>query len=107
VIAGRADAFTRAAAEELLKDAIKARIRERLGARLDAAARVAADAFVDDIEANLAIEAKIGARREARRGLEARFDEALRGVTAPQGGEGEGGPPGERTEAGGWDPRRV
>jgi hypothetical protein len=77
VIQGRAEALVRAAAEEILKDAMKARLLERLGPRLQAVGRLVADELADDIEANLDIEARIAARREARRSLDGRIAEAL------------------------------
>ncbi len=63
VIAGEAAALTREVVRELLREALRGRIRERLGERLDAVARVAADAFVDDVEASLAVEARIQQRQ--------------------------------------------
>ena len=77
VIQGRAEALVRAAAEEILRDAMKARLLERLGPRLQAVGRLVADELADDIEANLDIEARIAARREARRSLDGRIAEAL------------------------------
>ena len=53
--------MARGAAEELIKDAIKARLRERLGPRLEAIGRRAADALADGVEASLDIEARIAA----------------------------------------------
>jgi hypothetical protein len=78
VIEGRAATLVRSAADELLKEALKARLRERMGARFDAIARTAVDEFLDDVEANLAIESIINARREARRNAKERRHEGPR-----------------------------
>jgi hypothetical protein len=101
VMYGRAEAFTTEAAEELLREAVKARLRERLGPRLEAIGRLAADRFIADLEASLDIEARITARRDARQGVERLVDEVL-GRGAP-GGDA---PAGEVTGEG-WDPRQV
>jgi hypothetical protein len=82
VLYAEAASLTKAAARELLHDAIKARLRERIGDRLDAIARVAADELVVDIEANLAIEARIAARREAQSSLDERVRDAVTSALA-------------------------
>lgn len=78
VMYAEAASLTREAARELLKDAIKERLRERLGTRIAAIAKLAADELADDVEANLAIEALIASRKQARQGQ----DEALRRAMA-------------------------
>lgn len=83
VLYGEASGLVRAAARELLQEAIKARLRERLGDRLDAIARLAADELVLDVEANLEIEARIVARQEARASIDERVREAFAGKAAP------------------------
>jgi len=92
VLQGAAERLARGAAEEILKDAIKARLLERLGPRLEAIGRLVADQLADDVEANLDIEARIAARREARRLLDGRIAEAL-------------GHPGERPRDAPGEPR--
>lgn len=87
VLFGRAQSMARSVAEEIIRDAIKARMKERFGARLEAIGRLAADELVLDIEANLDIEARIAARREARRAVDGEIGAAIRG-----GGSG-GAPP--------------
>ncbi len=77
VLQGSAEGMARAAAEEIIRDAIKARLRERLGPRLEAVGRLVADQLADDVEQNLDIEGRIGARSEARRALGAKIAEAL------------------------------
>jgi hypothetical protein len=79
VLLGEASSLAREAAREILKEAVKARLRERLGERLEAIGRLAADVLCEDIEANLAIEERIGARREERKEIERRLREALAG----------------------------
>lgn len=87
VLQGIAERHVRQMAEELIKDAMKARLKERIGAQLEAIGRRAADALVEDMAANLEIEAKIRAHNEARR---ARAEQ----------------PPGEQSGEG-WDPRKM
>jgi hypothetical protein len=91
VIEAGAEDLARAAVEEILKDAIKARLEERLGPKLEALGRLCADRIADDVEANLDIEARIAARREARRATEAQMAAVFR----PPRGSGE-----EREERG-------
>jgi hypothetical protein len=111
VLYGRADTLAKVAAEELIKDAIKARLRERIGPRLDAIGKLAADMLADDVEANLEIEARIGARRDARRALDQRIREVFwpwpreGGTPAAEGGSAPE-PPAEVTGEG-WDPRKI
>jgi hypothetical protein len=77
VLEAEAEGLAKAAVEELLREAIKARLKERLGPRLEAIGRLCADRIADDVEANLDIEARIAARREARRVLDGRIAESL------------------------------
>ena len=82
VLEARAADLARPAAEELLREAIVERLRERMGARLREIGRAAADQLADDVEANLEIEARIVARRDARAGKPAPGREAA-AVTRP------------------------
>jgi hypothetical protein len=66
VLESRAGDMVRSALDELLREAVVERLRERMGARLRELGRAAADRAADDVEANLDIEARIAARREAR-----------------------------------------
>ncbi|MDI1436310.1 hypothetical protein [Polyangium sorediatum] len=77
VLSSEAAALTREAAREILKDAINERLRARLGSRLEAIARIAADELADDIEANLAIESIVEARKHARAAREEEIRKAL------------------------------
>jgi hypothetical protein len=70
LIESRAAELVQRAVDELLKEAIMERLRERMGARLREAGRAAADMTADDVEANLAIEARIAERQQARRAAE-------------------------------------
>ena len=81
VLFGRAQSMARSVAEEIIRDAIKARMNERFGARLEAIGRLAADELVVDNETNLDIEARIAARREARRAIDGEFGAAMRSGT--------------------------
>lgn len=81
VLMGRAQAMSRGVAEEIIRDAIKARIKERLGPQLAAIGHLAADELIGDIEANLEIEARIAARREAKRAMEGQIGAAIRGAS--------------------------
>ena len=74
VLASLASGLARRAADELILDAIKVRLRERMGDRIDALARTAADELVDDVEANLDIEARIAARGDARRAAKGKVE---------------------------------
>jgi hypothetical protein len=74
---GEASRLTRAAASEIIKEAIVARLKERLGDKLAAIGRIAADELADDLEANLAIEARIAARRDEREATERRVRDVL------------------------------
>ena len=67
VLEGLAENLSRRAGEEILLYYIKQRLMERIGPRLQALGTLVADRLADDIEANLDIEARIAARREARR----------------------------------------
>ncbi len=87
VIQGDAERLAHVAAEEILEDAIKARLRERLGPQLEAIGRLVADQLADDVEANLDIEARIAARREARRLLDGRIAESLGALRKGREGE--------------------
>jgi hypothetical protein len=97
VIEGQAERIAREGVEELLKFHIKARLLERLGPRLEAIGRLVADQLVDDMEANLDIEARIAARRQARGNLDGRIAEALGALRTPghDGGRAPK-PPGEK-----------
>jgi len=88
VLAAEADALSRDAAREILRDAIKARLVERIGPRLTRLGRLAADELADDIEANLEIEARIAARRDARKNRDQRVEAALSGRSVPADGAG-------------------
>ena len=90
VLEGVAENLVRRAGEEILLYYIKQRLMERIGPRLQALGTSVADRLADDIEANLDIEARIAARREARKATDGRIADALRGVGAPP--EGSGGP---------------
>ena len=78
VLYGEAAGVARDAFRELVKDAIKARLKERLGSRIEALAKIAADELADDVETNLAIEALVNGRKQARRERE----DAIRRVFA-------------------------
>ena len=67
VLESRAGELVRSSVDVLLREAIVERLRERMGPRLRDLGRAAADRAVDDVEANLEIEALIVARRDARR----------------------------------------
>ena len=82
VIYGEAESLAREAAQSILRSAIEARLRERLGDKLEALGRLAADDLVADLEANLAVEATIDARREARGSADARVRDIMRGRAA-------------------------
>ena len=69
--------MARQVALELMREAMRERLRERLGPRLAALGKVAADDLVDDMEANLTIEAAINQRQERSRDLAKRVAEAL------------------------------
>ncbi len=70
VIFSGASELTVDCARDLLREAIRERLRERLGERFAAVGRLAADEFVNDVEANLDIEARILRRGEERAQLE-------------------------------------
>jgi hypothetical protein len=76
VLESRAGDMVRPALDELLREAIVERLRERMGPRLRDLGRAAADLVADDVEANLDIEARIAARREARSGRPAAASKA-------------------------------
>jgi hypothetical protein len=78
VLYGEAKSLAREAGRELIKESIKERLRERFGDKLAALARIAADELIDDLEANLAIESSIAARREARGATSQKIADALR-----------------------------
>ncbi len=82
VLFGEAEGITRAAFKELLKDAAKERLRERFGERIRTIAHLAVDELMDDVLANLVIEAKIRERDEKRRDLEDRVRSILGGLNA-------------------------
>ena len=82
VLFAEASALAREATHTILKQEIEARLRERLGDRLATIARLAADELADDLEANLAIEAKIAERREGRASAVDRLRSALAGDPA-------------------------
>jgi len=77
VLYGEAAAVARDAFRELLREAVKARLKERFGSKIDALAKIAADELADDVETNLAVEALIAARKQARRGREEAIRRAL------------------------------
>lgn len=77
VLYSEADGVTREAFRELLKEAAKRRLQERWGDRIVALANLAVDELLADAEANLEIEAQIGARNRARRAVEERVAEIL------------------------------
>jgi Arc/MetJ-type ribon-helix-helix transcriptional regulator len=79
-----ASSLTREAVRTLLKNAIEARLRERLGPQLEEIGRIAADEMVDDMQANLAVEAGIAARRDGRQSTEARIREVLHRTATPK-----------------------
>lgn len=62
VLFGEAESVTRDAFRELLKEAAKRRWQERFGDKIEAMARLAVDQLIDEIEANLRIEASIAER---------------------------------------------
>ena len=84
VLYGEAAGVARDAFRELLKDAVKARLKERFGSKIEALAKIAADELADDVETNLAVEALITARKQARRGREEAIRRAL-GQDEPEG----------------------
>jgi hypothetical protein len=88
VIHGEAGSLAREAARSILRSAIEARLRERLGDKLEALGRLAADDLVADLEANLAIEATIASRREARSSADARVRDIMHAPAAPAPGAG-------------------
>ncbi len=77
VLYAEAEAVTREAYRELLKEAAKRRFLERWGDRIIALANLAVDELIDDAEANLEIEARIAARNQGRRAVEDRVSEIL------------------------------
>jgi len=77
VVYAEAASLTREAARSVLRSAIEARLRERLGAQLEEIGRIAADELIADLQANLAIENGIAARRGSRQATEARMREVL------------------------------
>ena len=79
VLFGEAEGITRAAFRELLKDAAKDRLRERFGERIRTIAHLAVDELMEDVLANLAIEAKIRERDAKRRDLQDRVRAILGG----------------------------
>ncbi|MEB2311778.1 MAG: hypothetical protein OZ921_17595 [Sorangiineae bacterium] len=94
VLLGEARRAARGVAVELMQEALRERLRERLGERLAAIGRLAADILADDVEANLAVESTIGARRERGREIEERLRAAVGASGAepsPGGGERAGG----------------
>ena len=82
VLFSEAEGITRAAFKELLKDAAKERLRERFGERIRTIAHLAVDELMEDVLANLTIEAKIRERNEKRRDLEGRVRSILGGLNA-------------------------
>ncbi len=84
VLYGEAAGVARDAFRELLREAVKARLKERFGAKIEALAKIAADELADDVETNLAVEALINARKQARRGR----DEAIRSALGHDEPEG-------------------
>ncbi len=70
VLYAEAEAITREAYRELLKEAAKQRLLERWGDRITALAKLAVDELIADTEANLEIEARIAARNQGRRAVE-------------------------------------
>ncbi len=87
VLFDEAEGITREAFRELLKEAAKRHWQARMGEQIDALAKLAVDELISDVEANLEIEARIAARKQAREGLEARIDAILRGgKSAPDAG---------------------
>jgi hypothetical protein len=79
VLKGSAEQIARGAIDEILREAVKARLRERLGPRLESLGRAVADQIADDVEACLDIEARIDARRKARRADVGRITDAFAG----------------------------
>jgi histone H3/H4 len=77
VLFSEAEAVTREAYRELLKEAAKRRLQERWGDRITALATLAVDELLDDVDANLAIEAQISARKQARQTIEDRVGTIL------------------------------
>jgi len=77
IVLTEAEELAKEVGRELLRDAIRERLKERFGDRLRAVGLLVADAIADDMEANLAIEAKIQAHKESRKGLDERVREAL------------------------------
>jgi histone H3/H4 len=77
VMYSEAEGITREAFRELLKEAAKRRLLERWGDRITALANLAVDELLDDVAANLEIEARIGARNHARKAVEERVTEIL------------------------------
>ncbi len=69
--------MAKAVALDLMREAIRERLAERLGDQLAAIGHLAADELADDVEANLAIEARIGERQAAKSDLAERLAAAL------------------------------
>jgi hypothetical protein len=84
VLFDEAEGITRKAFRALLEEAAKRHLSERIGVQIEALAKLAVDELLADVAANLEIEARIAARKQAREGLDARIDAILRG-------SGEGG----------------
>jgi HEPN domain-containing protein len=93
VLESGAEGLARFAAEEIVRDAVKARLKERLGPKLEALGRLVADRIADDIEASLDIEARIDARRVARRASDGQIASIFRG--GRDGGDPQTHEPGE------------
>ena len=78
VLYGEAASMTHDAFRELLYDAIVERLYERMGDRIEGLARLAADELADDVEANLAVEAKVSDRSQSRENLRARVRDVFK-----------------------------
>lgn len=88
VMYAEAEAVTREAFRELLKEAAKRRLLERWGDRITALADLAVDELIDDAEANLEIEARIATRNHARQTVEDRVGAILsRNSNADESGD--------------------
>ncbi|KIG14429.1 hypothetical protein DB30_06772 [Enhygromyxa salina] len=79
VMFDEAESIVREAYRELLKDAAKRHLEQHWGDRITALANLAVDQAMADADANLAIQALIEARNQARRGLEDRVQGIIRG----------------------------
>jgi hypothetical protein len=66
VLESEAEEVARPAFRELLLEAAKDRLRQRFGAQITALAEAAIDQLIDDINASLAIEARIKDHQERR-----------------------------------------